>query len=165
MILKRIHPDYVRSIMFGLEDALISTTSSAVGVSVGAQNKNIVLLACFVYVAVEAISMAASQFLSERTVHEMATEKHTDNLYVGSFLMFLAYLFGGTLPMLPILALPLPYAIYTAIGLAFFLLYAIGYLKGKFVNISPTRSAMEMLFVGGASVLVGVVVGFTLKLK
>ena len=162
---KKIHPDYVRSLMFGLEDALISTTGSAVGVSVGVQNKSIILLACFVYVAVEAISMAASQFLSERTVHEMAKEKHTDNLYVGTFIMFLAYIFGGILPMLPILIFPLPYAIYFSVAFAFIWLFIIGFIKGKFVCISPFRSALEMLVVGGASASVGVLVGYVLKLR
>ncbi len=52
-----IHEDYLRSVLFGLQDGLVSTTGVVVGISTGVSQKEIVILAAFVAVTVEATSM------------------------------------------------------------------------------------------------------------
>lgn len=158
-----INKDYLRSSVFGFEDALVSTTGVVVGVSTGTTNIKFIILACLVTICVEAISMAAGQFLSERTLHEIDKEKHKDNLIVGSAIMFFSYFFGGLIPILPIFFIPLPFAILPIMFLAFSSLFVLGYIKGIIVQISPTRSALEMLFVGGLAAFIGVIAGYFLR--
>ncbi|OGY08256.1 MAG: hypothetical protein A2782_00565 [Candidatus Blackburnbacteria bacterium RIFCSPHIGHO2_01_FULL_43_15b] len=160
----RLHPDYIRAIMFGTEDALISTTGSIIGISVGIENKNLILLASLVYITVEAVSMAAGQFLSERTIHQIYKEKHTDNLYIGSGVMFLSYYLASMIPLIPFLLLPVKTADFSAIAVAYVALFAIGYVKGKALSVPPTRSGLEMLLIGGLATLIGVLVGFLLRI-
>ncbi len=163
----KLHPDYLRSLMFGLEDALVSTTGAVIGVAAGSQNRDIILLASFVYISVEALSMGAGQYLSERAVHELESRTnhpHTDNLITGSVIMFIAYCFGGLIPTLPFLLLPLAIAIPCSLTAAFISLFILGYAKGKFVKISATKSALEMLIIGGLAALIGVGVGYLLKI-
>ena len=94
--------DYLRALLFGLQDGIVSTTGVVVGISAGVSDKAIIILAALVAVSVEASSMAAGQYTSEKAVHQMDREgKHTDSLVVGAVIMFLAYLVGGSFSIIP----------------------------------------------------------------
>ncbi len=164
MKLKNIHEDYLRSLMFGLQDGIVSTTGVVVGISTGVSDKSIIVLAALVAVTVEASSMAAGQYTSEKSVHQMdKTGKHTDNLITGAIIMFFAYLIGGAFSIIPTILFPQPEARYIAIISAFIGLFTIGYVKGKVVEHHAMRSAVELLAIGGIATLVGVIVGYILK--
>ena len=97
-----IHEDYLRSGLFGIQDGLVSTTGVVVGISTGVEDKAIIILASLVAVTVEASSMAAGQYSSEKAVHQMdKTKKHTDSLIIGASIMFFGYLLGGIVPIIP----------------------------------------------------------------
>lgn len=157
-----LHPDYIRSILFGVEDALVSTTGVVVGVSVGSAQRQIVILASLVTIAVEALSMGAGQYLSERTVHQMKGKRHTDNLLVGAGLMFASYALAGCLPVLPLFFVSYPLSPILSVILAFIGLFTLGFIKGK-VTGKPFRSGMEILIIGGLATFIGIVVGAFLK--
>lgn len=150
--------------MFGLQDGIVSTTGVVVGISTGVSDKAIIILATLVAVTVEASSMAAGQYSSEKAVHQMdKTGKHTDNLYIGAFIMFFAYLTGGLFSIIPILLFNQPIARIIAIISAFFGLFIIGYLKGYLVEHRPLRSAIELFIIGSITTTVGIIVGYLLK--
>ena len=156
--------DYFRSVMFGLQDALVSTTGVVVGISAGVSDRAIIILASFVAVSVEASSMAASQYSSEKAVHQMALKgKHRDDLITGAILMFLSYFGAGLIPITPFLILPPEQARIISIAAALTSLFLIGFVKGKIVKIGTLRSAMEMLIIGGLATVVGLIVGNFLK--
>ena len=159
-----LHEDYLRSVMFGLQDGIVSTTGVVVGISTGISDKAIIVLAALVAVTVEASSMAAGQYSSEKAVHQMdKTGKHTDNLYVGAFIMFLAYLIGGSFSIIPILVFNQPIARLLAIASAFVGLFIVGYIKGYLVEHRPLRSAIELFIIGSITTVVGIIVGYLLK--
>ena len=150
--------------MFGVQDGLVSTTGVVVGISAGVSDPRIIILASFVAVSVEASSMAAGQYSSEKAVHQMdKTGKHKDNLIVGASLMFFSYLFAGLVPILPFLLLPIDNARVTSIVAALASLFVVGYLKGKIVQDKAFRSATEMLVIGGLATVIGLLVGNFLK--
>lgn len=164
MSIKNIHEDYLRSLMFGLQDGIVSTTGVVVGISTGVSDKNIIVLAALVAVTVEASSMAAGQYTSEKSVHQMdKSGSHTDSLVTGAIIMFFAYLIGGMFSIIPTIIFPQPEARYIAIISAFIGLFTIGYFKGKIVDHHAMRSAIELLAIGGIATLVGIVVGYFLK--
>lgn len=159
-----LHEDYLRSLMFGLQDGIVSTTGVVVGISTGVSDKSIIVLAALVAVTVEASSMAAGQYSSEKAVHQMDKNgKHTDNLYIGTFIMFVAYLIGGLFPIVPILAFDQPIARVVAIICAFVGLFIVGYIKGYLVEHRPLRSAIELFIIGSITTAVGIIVGYLLK--
>lgn len=159
-----LHEDYLRSLMFGLQDGIVSTTGVVVGISIGISNKEIIVLAALVAVMVEASSMAAGQYSSEKAVHQMdKTGKHTDNLYIGALIMFIAYLIGGAFSIIPTLIFDQPLARTLAVISAFAGLFIIGYIKGHLVEHKPLRSAIELFIIGSIATIVGVVVGYFLK--
>lgn len=164
MKLINLHEDYIRSAFFGIQDGLVSTTGVVVGISAGVNDKAIVVLASLVAVTVEASSMAAGQYSSEKAVHQMATKKHTDNLFIGALIMFFAYLFAGMIPIIPVVLIGPPQSSFYGVGLAFVGLFAIGYIKGLIIKDKPLRNAVELLIIGGTATLVGLIVGYFLKI-
>jgi len=159
-----LHEDYLRSLMFGLQDGIVSTTGVVIGISTGISNKEIIVLAALVAVTVEASSMAAGQYSSEKAVHQMDKNgKHTDNLYIGALIMFVAYLMGGALPIVPTVIFDQPFAKIMAIASAFLGLFIVGYIKGRLVEHKPLRSAIELFIIGSIATIVGIIVGYLLK--
>lgn len=162
---KNIHEDYLRSIIFGFQDSLVSTTGVIAGISAGTNDKDLVILAAFVTITVEALSMGTGQYMSEKSVHQMdKTGRHTDNLYIGALLMGISYFLGGLIPVLPVLIFELPTSATISIMAALFGLFVLGFLKAKLVKVNPIKSAMEILILGGIATTIGLIVGKLLKI-
>jgi vacuolar iron transporter family protein len=160
-----IHEDYLRSALFGLQDGLVSTTGVVVGISTGVAQKEIVILAAFVAVTVEATSMAAGQYSSEKAVHQMdKTGKHTDSLIIGALVMFFSYLLAGLVPIIPTILFNQSDARILSIIFAFIGLFTIGYIKGKVVEHHALRSAVELFVIGATATGIGLMVGHLLKI-
>lgn len=160
-----IHEDYLRSALFGIQDGLVSTTGVVVGISTGIEDKAIIVLASLVAVTVEASSMAAGQYSSEKAVHQMdKTGRHTDSLIVGALVMFFGYLLGGIIPIIPTILLGQPQARVVAILSAFIGLFILGYVKGHIVGHKPLRSAIELFIIGAIATTIGLIVGHVLKI-
>jgi vacuolar iron transporter family protein len=158
-----MHKDYIKSSVFGFEDSLVSTTGVIIGVAIGTSNRDFIILAAFVTIAVEALSMGAGQFLSERTLHELDPKAHKDSLTIGALAMFVSYFLGGLIPVLPVIFIPLPLALYFTVIFSFLGLFTLGYVKGKITGVSASRSAIEMLVIGGLAAIVGITAGLLLK--
>src|SRR5688500_15908277 len=102
-----ISKDYLRSSIFGVEDALVSTTGLVIGMSVGIKDPSIILLAGFVGVSVEALSMAAGEYLSDKAVQELQkTKKGT--AVKNSLIMFISYFLAGIVPIMPFMLFEQP---------------------------------------------------------
>ncbi len=80
------HPDYihhnpslldgvVREVVFGLEDGMVSTLGTITGIAVGSQHQGTVILAGFVIIAVESISMGIGSYLSSKSEEEVKDRK------------------------------------------------------------------------------------------
>jgi len=63
--------DSIRELIFGLEDGMVSTLGVIVGVAAGTGQRSVVILTGFVVVAVEALSMAAGSYLSNKSDQEL----------------------------------------------------------------------------------------------
>lgn len=162
--MRKFKDEYLRSSLFGFEDALVSTTGMVVGISFGTTNIKFILLAAFVTIAVEAVSMAAGEFLSDEAVHELNKRISKDNTLLSAAVMFVSYGIGGLIPVIPIILFPHDQAIIGSIAAAFAGLFILGFIKGKIVKVNKMRSAFEMLFIGGITAIIGIAVGLILKI-
>jgi len=70
----------IRSIIFGLSDSLVSTTGAITGIAVGSRDRGFVVMSGIVIVAVEAISMAAGEYLSVKSQREEEEEALAEEL-------------------------------------------------------------------------------------
>jgi len=64
----------IRSVVFGVEDGLLSTLGVMTGIAAGTNNKGVIILSGFVVVLVEALSMGAGTYLSSKS-EKQAQEK------------------------------------------------------------------------------------------
>jgi VIT1/CCC1 family predicted Fe2+/Mn2+ transporter len=157
-----ISKDYLRSSIFGVEDALVSTTGLVIGMSVGIKDPSIILLAGFVGVSVEALSMAAGEYLSDKAVQELQkTKKGT--AVKNSLIMFISYFLAGIIPIMPFMFFEQPISQWASLLFALVGLGVLGYSKAKIVKISIKRSIIEMVVVGGLATLLGIAVGIIFK--
>jgi VIT1/CCC1 family predicted Fe2+/Mn2+ transporter len=148
--------------MFGVEDGLVSTTGALAGIAAGTHDAQVVLMAGLVIIMVEALSMAAGQFLSERAVHQL-DPTHEDNLVVGGAVMYAGYALGGMVPLSPVLAMRTINAVWVGTCLALVGLFVLGWVKGHLIHVAPVRSGFEILVIGGVATLVGLVIGVTVQ--
>lgn len=159
----------MREIVFGIEDSLVSTMGAVTGIAVGVEDQSVVVLSGLVLVCVEAISMSAGSYLSSKSAREVEEmrQKRTktrvrairSESVFSAFVMGVFYLLGGAVPLLWYFVSPLAVAIPASIVASLVTLFLVGALKGRVVGISPTRSGVEMLLVGGGAGLVGFAIG------
>ena len=103
--------------------------------------------------------------MSEKSVHQMdKTGKHTDSLVVGGGLMAFSYFLGGLVSLTPIIFLRLPLSASISILAAMVGLFVLGLFKAHIVKVNPLRSAIEILILGGAATLMGLLVGKFFKI-
>lgn len=161
----RISGDYLRSAFFGIEDSLVSTTGLIAGIGAGTQDPKFIVLAGIVGISVEAVSMAAGEFLSEQTTNELKKGKAQDRPILGGVIMLFAYFVAGLLPIAPIILLPRSISVIVSVILALLGLFILGLGKGKITGRSPLRSGLEVLVVGGVACAIGIAVGVYMKLS
>lgn len=155
----KINKDYLQSAIFGINDALVSTTGVMVGISAGTGDKSIVILSGVVTIMVEALSMGSGQYLSLKSANEYQGKSKQKEAIVSGIVMFFGYILGGLVPLLPILFMPVDQSRIAAIIFALIGLLILGFIKGKIVKVSPMRSAIEVFVIGGIATTVGLAVG------
>lgn len=147
---------YLRTIIFGVEDSLVSTTGLIAGIGVGSDNKKFVLLAGFVAIVIEAISMGAGEYVSDDALNN-SKKKHLPA--INGVLMFFSYIIAGLLPLAPVVLAGYPESLVYGVILALIGLFVLGWAKGVVLGISPLRSGLKILVVGGLATLAGIAVG------
>lgn len=157
--MKTIQKEYLQSAMFGFNDALVSTTGVIVGISTGTNNKAVVILAGVVTILVEALSMGSGQYLSSKSAHQLDKQDSFRVPLISGIIMFWSYFAAGLVPLVPIFFFPMSYSRDVAIVASLGGLLVLGYAKGKIVDVSPIRSAIEIFIIGGLATAIGIVVG------
>lgn len=155
----------VRTIIFAVEDSLVSTTGLIAGISVGTNNKSVVIVSGIVAIAVEAISMGASEYISDDAI-EQATKKNRgrSQAFADGVIMLSSYFVAGLIPLLPVIFLTYPSSLYFSVFFALIGLVILGYLKSKVLKTNPIRGTAKVVIVGGLATILGVVVGLVFKI-
>ena len=158
--------EYLRSILFGIEDSLISTTGLIAGISVGSKNNRFVFLAVIVAIFIEGVAMGVGEYLSDDEVNDLdKLKRNIDNPLLSGLLMLISYIFAGMILLSPILFVSFPTSLVISIVFAFLAFFMLGYTKGKLLNTSPVRGGLKILTVGGFATILGLLMGFVFKFK
>src|SRR5689334_15258990 len=117
-MLRKINADYLRNLLFGAEDSLVSTVGVLFGLASSPDyTVRLLILAGITLIAVEALSMGVGSYLSEVEVHETKSGKsHVDSPILDGVLMLFSYLLFGTIVLIPYLLLPIATAKYTSVA-------------------------------------------------
>lgn len=168
---KKLFAEYIREIVFGLEDSLVSTLGAIVGIAVGSQSRFVVILSGLVILAAEATSMSAGSYLSSKSATETeehlhtthSKHKHQVNPIFGAGIMGIFYLCGGCIPLIPFFLLDVHSAILPSIILTALSLFLVGYWASKFTKRSALKSGLEMMSISLAAAIVGYLVGYAVS--
>ncbi len=157
--MKKLNKEYIQSGIFGINDALVSTTGVIVGVSAGTGHKEIIILTGVVTILVEALSMGTGQYMSLKSAREYGRQHGLRVPITSGIIMFFGYVLGGLVPLIPIILLPVEQSRWAAIAGALVGLFVLGFFKGRLVKTSPLKSALEVVIIGGLATGVGLLVG------
>ncbi|MEK7526735.1 MAG: VIT1/CCC1 transporter family protein [Patescibacteria group bacterium] len=153
---------YIRNFTFGVEDSLVSTVGLLSGIAVAGVSKNDIFITGMVLIFVEALSMASGSFLSEQSSEEIEAGKENTSLQkplLGALIMFFSYISSGFVPLAPYIIFPVSSAFSISIAMSLVGLFVLGIINGKIFNRNILKHGLQMLLVGGISILAGVVVG------
>lgn len=160
MPMANIKREYLRSVIFGTEDSLVSTTGLIAGLGVGADSKRIVILGGIVAIIVEAVSMGAGEYLSDDAVSELDKIKRSEGKpLISGLLMFSSYLLAGLVPLLPVALINYPTSLWFSVAFALAGLFLLGYLKGRILHTSPLKGGLKILIIGGIATAFGILAG------
>lgn len=152
---------YVRNFVFGVEDSLVSTVGLLSGVAIANVPRATIFLTGIVLIFVEAISMAAGSFLSEKSAEEF--ERHREasagRALADGAIMFFSYFVAGLLPLAPYGFLETEQAFWVSIVCSIGALFLLGAASAKLARVSIVRSAFRMMIIGGIAIGVGILVG------
>lgn len=154
----------IREIIFGLEDALVSTLGAVTGIAIGTGSQYVVILSGLVLIAAESMSMGAGSYLSsknaaaaEEIIHKKKDE-HDAPVRAG-VVMFVFYFVGGFIPLLPYLFMDTLQAILPSVIMTAITLFLLGVWTSKYTKRSAWKSGMEMMLISLAAALVGYLIG------
>ena len=158
--------EYLRSTIFGVEDSLVSTTGLIAGLSVGSDDKDVVLLGGIVAIVIEAVSMGAGEYLSDDAIQELEKlKRHRDKPLVSGTLMFTSYLLAGAIPLSPVIFFDYPTSLLLTVFFALSGLFLLGFIKGRLLHSHPWRSGTKILIVGGLATAIGLMVGLIFRVN
>lgn len=150
--------EYIRNIVFGTEDGLVSTVGSLTGIAASTQDPRFIIIAGLIVVTVESFSMGVGSYLSEETEHQIDTT-HKDNIIFDGLFMFMSYFLAGIIVLTPYILFDGQTAVITSVTAALIGLFLLGFIKGRVVGQNPLRHGLKMLIIAGFAVLIGLAVG------
>jgi VIT1/CCC1 family predicted Fe2+/Mn2+ transporter len=156
---------YVRNIVFGISDSLVSTVGLLSGIDVSGTSRQVIILTGVVYAFVEAFSMAVGSFLSEESAEEYAVrgEVPDGKPLVAGIVMFISFILASFIPIVPYLFCGLGVALWLSIALSIVALFIVGLVSADIIKVHVFKHAIKMALLGGAAIVIGVIVGKFVK--
>lgn len=152
---------FMRNLIFGVEDSLVSTVGLLAGLATQASTAHQLLVTGTIYVFVEGFSMSVGSFLSEESAEEYEAGKgvkHREAI-TGAGVMFVTFIIAGFIPILPYLIFAGTNALWASIVVSVGLLALLGFVQAKFSKVNPWPRALRAAIFGGLAIGVGVLVG------
>ena len=152
---------YVRSIVFGITDSLVSTVGLLAGIDVAGAPHSTLVLTGLVYAFVEAFSMAVGNFLSEESAEEYAAQAEVGNRgpLSSGLVMFVSFILAAFIPLAPYLFLTDWKALVASIIAALATLFVAGMVSGRLAKLPMLTRGLRMLLLGGSAIVIGALVG------
>jgi VIT1/CCC1 family predicted Fe2+/Mn2+ transporter len=158
--LKERRLDFVGAIILGMNDALVEITGSVAGFTLSMSNTKIIAVAGLITGVAASLSMAASEFMAERSEGNMK-KATTAAIYTGA-----SYLLTVILLVLPFFALPAAeymLALLFTILIAVFIIFIFSLYMAVAKEISFRQRFWEMVIVSLGVAALTFFIGFIVK--
>ena len=152
---------YLRSVVFGINDSLVSTVGFLAGISVAGVPKATIILTGVIYAMVESFSMAMGDFLSEESAEEYASQSNVNDRpsVISAVLMFISCVLASLIPLIPYIIFISSTALIVSICLSVLSLFIVGALSARFSRLPMLWRGIRMASLGGAAIVMGVAIG------
>lgn len=152
---------YLRNIVFGIADSLVSTVGLLAGIDVGGTSRGAIVLTGVVYAFVEAFSMAVGSFLSEQSAEEYEVRREVSDggPFAAGTAMFFSFLVASFIPIVPYLLFGTAEALWFSIIFSIVALFVVGIVSAKIVKVNILKHGIQMALLGSAAIVIGVIVG------
>lgn len=152
---------YLRSIVFGINDSLVSTVGFLAGISVAGVPRTTIVLTGIIYALVESFSMAMGDFLSEESAEEYVSHSNVNDRpsIISAILMFVSCVFASLIPLVPYIVFEPNTALIASIFMSVLSLFIVGMLGARFSRLPMLWRGARMALLGGAAIIMGVAIG------
>ncbi|HCR52037.1 TPA: hypothetical protein DIV48_00115 [Candidatus Kaiserbacteria bacterium] len=152
---------YLRTIIFGINDSLVSTVGFLAGISVAGVPKGTIVLTGIVYSLVEAFSMAMGDFLSEESAEEYMSKSDVSDRpsFIAAILMFASCVLASLIPLSPYVLFAANTALIVSVCASVAALFIVGMVSARFSRLPMLWRGARMAMLGGAAIVIGVIVG------
>lgn len=152
---------YLRTVIFGINDSLVSTVGFLAGISVAGVPRSTIVLTGVIYALVEAFSMAMGDFLSEESAEEYMSKSSVNSRssVIAAVMMFLSSVLAALIPLAPYLLFTDSTALLVSAAASILCLFAVGALSARFSRLPVVWRGARMALLGGAAIAVGIAVG------
>jgi VIT1/CCC1 family predicted Fe2+/Mn2+ transporter len=152
---------YLRSIIFGINDSLVSTVGFLAGISVAGVPTSTIILTGIIYALVESFSMAMGDFLSEESAEEYISHSNVSDKpsIISAVLMFVSCVLASLIPLVPYIIFTADTALLASISLSVFSLFIVGMAGARFSRLPMLWRGARMALLGGAAIIMGVAIG------
>lgn len=152
---------YLRTIIFGINDSLISTVGFLAGISVAGVPRATIALTGVIYALVEAFSMAMGDFISEESAEEYMNKSSVSNRssVIAAMMMFLSSVLAALIPLAPYLIFADSTALLVSASASILGLFIVGVLSARFSRLPVIWRGARMALLGGGAIVIGVLVG------
>ena len=152
---------YLRTIIFGINDSLVSTVGFLAGISVAGVPKSTIILTGIVYALVEAFSMAMGDFLSEESAEEYISKANVSDRpsVMAAIFMFISCVLASLIPLIPYIVFTSSTALIVSMCLSVSSLFIVGMVSARFSRLPMMWRGVRMASLGGAAIVMGVAIG------
>ena len=152
---------YLRTVVFGVNDSLVSTVGFLAGISVAGVPRATIILTGVIYALVEAFSMAMGDFLSEESAEEYESKSDVNDRSsaIAGLFMFLSSVLAALVPLMPYLLFSGVTALFVSAAASIIGLFIVGMLSARLSRLPVVWRGARMALLGGAAILMGVAVG------
>jgi len=144
---------YVRELIYGANDGIITTFAVVAGVAGGGLSLSVVLIIGAANLFADGLSMAAGNYLSIRShesvleAQELPEEEASPVRHAGA--TFLAFVFAGAVPLVPYMVPSWPIDRFvSSVALTLFAMFAVGASRALIANVRWWKAGLEMLGLG-----------------
>lgn len=152
---------YLRSVIFGINDSLVSTVGFLAGISVAGIPRSTIILVGVVYALVESFSMAMGDFVSEESAEEYTRKSSINNRssVISAVLMFISCVLASLIPLIPYVIFASDTAFVLSIGLSVIALFLVGAWSARFSRLPILWRGIRMASLGGFAIIIGIAIG------
>ncbi len=152
---------YLRTIVFGIIDSLVSTVGLLAGIAVAGTPHMIIALTGIIYAFVEAFSMAVGNFLSEESAEEYTNRSDVADgpSVFAAAIMFASFVLSSFVPLIPYLLFSPHIALPVSITVSVLVLFVVGMISARLANLPRIWRGARMALLGGSAILIGVLIG------